>query len=129
MLPKVGKTLQIFNQFLHYVWNRWLVLINKLFLWVGIASFWRGNVASIARYLPNQALNFSFKDSLREVFLSSPSSSSSSSSSYDHNTIAYLKFVVGNLLAGGFAGAGALTCTYPLDLARTRLAADVGKMI
>ena len=87
-------------------------------------------MASIARYLPNQALNFSFKDSLRKVFLSSPSSSSSSSSSsYDHNTIAYLKFVVGNLLAGGFAGAGALTCTYPLDLARTRLAADVGKMI
>ena len=84
-------------------------------------------MASIIRYFPNQALNFSFKDSLRKVFVQSPSPSPSSSTlSNEGDKLAYIKFIGGNLLAGGFAGAGALTCTYPLDLARTRLAADVG---
>ena len=31
------------------------------------------------------------------------------------------------LLAGGLAGAGSLLIVYPLDFARTRLAADLGK--
>jgi solute carrier family 25 (adenine nucleotide translocator) protein 4/5/6/31 len=30
-------------------------------------------------------------------------------------------------MAGGLAGATGLTCVYPLDFVRTRLAADVGK--
>jgi solute carrier family 25 (adenine nucleotide translocator) protein 4/5/6/31 len=34
---------------------------------------------------------------------------------------------MGNLLSGGFAGATSLTFVYPLDFARTRLAADIGK--
>jgi len=34
---------------------------------------------------------------------------------------------MGNLLAGGLAGATGLSIVYPLDFARTRLAADVGK--
>lgn len=32
-----------------------------------------------------------------------------------------------NMAAGGLAGAGSLLIVYPLDFARTRLAADVGK--
>ena len=31
------------------------------------------------------------------------------------------------LASGGLAGAGSLTFVYPLDFARTRLGADVGK--
>ena len=38
-----------------------------------------------------------------------------------------MKFFIGNLLAGGFAGLSSLTVVYPLDFARTRLAADLGK--
>jgi solute carrier family 25 (adenine nucleotide translocator) protein 4/5/6/31 len=34
---------------------------------------------------------------------------------------------MGNLLAGGIAGAFGLTIVYPLDFVRTRLAADLGK--
>lgn len=34
---------------------------------------------------------------------------------------------MGNLLAGGTAGAIGLTLVYPLDFVRTRLAADIGK--
>jgi len=34
---------------------------------------------------------------------------------------------MGNMASGGAAGATSLTFVYPLDFARTRLAADVGK--
>jgi len=36
------------------------------------------------------------------------------------------KFFIGNCLSGGAAGATSLCVVYPLDFARTRLAADVG---
>merc|ERR1712151_1219546 len=35
-------------------------------------------------------------------------------------------FFIGNCASGGAAGATSLTFVYPLDFARTRLAADVG---
>jgi len=34
---------------------------------------------------------------------------------------------MGNILSGGAAGATSLLVVYPLDFARTRLAADMGK--
>ena len=37
------------------------------------------------------------------------------------------KFFLANLASGGAAGATSLAFVYPLDFARTRLAADVGK--
>lgn len=37
------------------------------------------------------------------------------------------KFFLGNLASGGAAGASSLVFVYPLDFARTRLAADIGK--
>lgn len=39
----------------------------------------------------------------------------------------FWKFFAVNMAAGGLAGAGSLLIVYPLDFARTRLAADVGK--
>jgi len=39
----------------------------------------------------------------------------------------FWKFFAGNLAAGGAAGATSLSIVYPLDFARTRLGADVGK--
>jgi solute carrier family 25 (adenine nucleotide translocator) protein 4/5/6/31 len=36
-------------------------------------------------------------------------------------------FFLGNMASGGAAGACSLLFVYPLDFARTRLAADVGK--
>lgn len=38
-----------------------------------------------------------------------------------------MKFFLGNMASGGAAGATSLMFVYPLDFARTRLAADVGK--
>lgn len=39
----------------------------------------------------------------------------------------FWRFFAVNMAAGGLAGAGSLLIVYPLDFARTRLAADVGK--
>ncbi len=81
----------------------------------GIASFWRGNMVNVIRYFPTQALNFAFKDKYKQIFVR-------------HNPKTdFWKFFAGNLASGGAAGATSLLFVYPLDFARTRLAADLGK--
>ncbi|CAL1263792.1 unnamed protein product [Larinioides sclopetarius] len=82
----------------------------------GIVSFWRGNLANVIRYFPTQALNFAFKDKYKQVFLGG----------VDKRT-QFWRYFLGNLASGGAAGATSLCFVYPLDFARTRLAADVGK--
>lgn len=82
----------------------------------GIVSFWRGNLANVIRYFPTQALNFAFKDKYKKVFLGG----------VDKNT-QFWRYFAGNLASGGAAGATSLCFVYPLDFARTRLAADIGK--
>ncbi|XP_069487608.1 ADP/ATP translocase 1 [Ambystoma mexicanum] len=82
----------------------------------GLISFWRGNLANVIRYFPTQALNFAFKDKYKQIFLGG----------VDKHT-QFWRFFLGNLASGGAAGATSLCFVYPLDFARTRLAADVGK--
>jgi len=82
----------------------------------GFLSFWRGNVVNVVRYFPTQALNFAFKDTYKKLFMEG----------LDKNKD-FWKFFAGNLAAGGAAGATSLMMVYPLDFARTRLGADVGK--
>uniref|UniRef100_A0A5F8GG17 ADP/ATP translocase n=1 Tax=Monodelphis domestica TaxID=13616 RepID=A0A5F8GG17_MONDO len=82
----------------------------------GMLSFWRGNLANVIRYFPTQALNFAFKDKYKQVFLGG----------VDKHT-QFWRYFAGNLASGGAAGATSLCFVYPLDFARTRLAADVGK--
>lgn len=81
----------------------------------GTLSFWRGNVVNVVRYFPTQALNFAFKDKYKKLFLDG----------VDKNQ--FWRFFAGNLASGGAAGATSLLIVYPLDFARTRLGADVGK--
>lgn len=80
----------------------------------GIGSFWRGNLANVIRYFPTQAFNFAFKDTIKGLF-----------PKYDPKK-QFGKFFMTNLASGGLAGACSLLIVYPLDFARTRLAADVG---
>ncbi|RZC34430.1 ADP,ATP carrier protein [Asbolus verrucosus] len=82
----------------------------------GFLSFWRGNLANVIRYFPTQALNFAFKDVYKQMFLGG----------VDKNT-QFWRYFAGNLASGGAAGATSLCFVYPLDYARTRLGADVGK--
>jgi solute carrier family 25 (adenine nucleotide translocator) protein 4/5/6/31 len=82
----------------------------------GFLSFWRGNVVNVVRYFPTQALNFAFKDTYKKMFMDGIDKDKQ-----------FWKFFAGNLAAGGAAGATSLCIVYPLDFARTRLGADVGK--
>jgi len=80
----------------------------------GIGSFWRGNAANVIRYFPTQAFNFAFKDTFKSMF-----------PKYNPKT-EFWSFFAANMASGGLAGAASLFIVYPLDFARTRLAADVG---
>lgn len=77
----------------------------------GPFSFWRGNLANILRYFPTQALNFAFKDKIKQAF--NPKKS-------DSNATKFAK----NITSGGVAGSLSLCFVYSLDYARTRLAND-----
>ncbi|XP_033221665.1 ADP,ATP carrier protein 1-like [Belonocnema kinseyi] len=81
----------------------------------GFFSLWRGNLANVIRYFPTQALNFAFKDNFKKLFLEGVPKDD------------FWKQFAGNLGAGGAAGASSLVFVYPLDYARTRLAADIGQ--
>ncbi|XP_056631295.1 ADP,ATP carrier protein 1-like [Diorhabda carinulata] len=82
----------------------------------GFLSYWRGNLANVLRYFPTQALNFAFKDVYKSMFMGG----------IDKNK-QFWRYFAGNLASGGAAGATSLCFVYPLDYARTRLGADVGK--
>merc|ERR1712227_630697 len=77
----------------------------------GITPFWRGNLASVIRYFPTQALNFAFKGQIKALFAVSKDASAAT------------KFAT-NIASGGFAGSISLTVVYSLDFARTKLAND-----
>jgi solute carrier family 25 (adenine nucleotide translocator) protein 4/5/6/31 len=81
----------------------------------GFGAFWRGNFTNVIRYVPTQAFNFAFKDSIKRLF-----------PRYNPKTEFWMFFMT-NIASGGLAGAGSLIIVYPLDYARTRLASDVGK--
>merc|ERR1711976_57563 len=82
----------------------------------GALAYWRGNLANVIRYFPTQALNFAFKDVYKQIFMSG----------IDKKT-QFGRWFLANLASGGAAGATSLCFVYPLDFARTRLAADIGK--
>ncbi|KAK6927274.1 Mitochondrial substrate/solute carrier [Dillenia turbinata] len=82
----------------------------------GILSLWRGNGSSVIRYYPSVALNFSLKDLYRNVLRSS----------YSQDSL-LLTGAFANFVAGAAAGCTTLVIIYPLDIAHTRLAADLGR--
>jgi len=88
---------------------------SRIYKEQGFLSFWRGNVVNVVRYFPTQALNFAFKDKYKQLFLDGVDKKD------------FWRFFAGNLASGGAAGATSLLIVYPLDFARTRLGADVGK--
>ncbi|KAL3498642.1 hypothetical protein ACH5RR_041374 [Cinchona calisaya] len=79
----------------------------------GILSLWRGNGSSVLRYYPSAALNFSLKDLYRNILRGQGSHFFSGS--------------LANFIAGSAAGCTTLIIIYPLDIAHTRLAADLGR--
>lgn len=81
----------------------------------GVLSLWRGNGSSVLRYYPSVALNFSLKDLYRNIL---------------HSNFRDGHLLAGssaNFVAGSAAGCTTLIIIYPLDIAHTRLAADLGR--
>ena len=68
----------------------------------------------ILRYSENLS-SYLFQDTYKKLFLDGVDKKD------------FWRFFAGNLASGGAAGATSLLIVYPLDFARTRLGADVGK--
>ncbi|KAK9052816.1 hypothetical protein SSX86_029446 [Deinandra increscens subsp. villosa] len=83
----------------------------------GVLSLWRGNGSSVLRYYPSVALNFSLKDLYKSILRSGNGSQQST----------FISGPSANFIAGAAAGCTTLVLIYPLDIAHTRLAADLGK--
>ncbi|WOK95771.1 hypothetical protein Cni_G04478 [Canna indica] len=80
----------------------------------GALSLWRGNGTSVIRYYPSVALNFSLKDLYRTMLKKG-------------ETDKFMSVAATNFTAGAAAGCTTLVIIYPLDIAHTRLAADIGR--
>jgi solute carrier family 25 (adenine nucleotide translocator) protein 4/5/6/31 len=85
--------------------------VAKTFKNEGTISFWRGNLATVLRYFPYQALNFSLKDQIKGVVGVS-------------NKATKKESFTKNILAGGCAGSLSLSVVQSMDYTRTRLAMD-----
>ncbi|ERN15340.1 graves disease carrier protein isoform X1 [Amborella trichopoda] len=85
--------------------------LKKLLKNEGVLGFYKGNSASVLRIIPYAALHFMTYEQYRCWILNNYSSIGTGP--------------VVDLLAGSAAGGTAVLCTYPLDLARTKLAYQV----
>ncbi|KAM0072686.1 putative mitochondrial carrier protein [Helianthus debilis subsp. tardiflorus] len=94
------------------IWNEALRIVNE----EGVRAFWKGNMVTIAHRLPYTAVNFYAYEQYKKLLKSIPSIGNNSGTAAAD---ACLHFV-----GGGMSGITAATATYPLDLIRTRLAAQ-----
>ncbi|KAK1550586.1 hypothetical protein Q3G72_021653 [Acer saccharum] len=85
--------------------------LKKLMKQEGVIGFYKGNGASVLRIVPYAALHFMTYEQYRVWIL--------------NNYPGLGSGPVIDLLAGSVAGGTAVLCTYPLDLARTKLAYQV----
>ncbi|KAG6674331.1 hypothetical protein I3842_15G036300 [Carya illinoinensis] len=85
--------------------------LKKLLKHEGVKGFYKGNGASVIRIVPYAALHFMAYEQYRCLIL--------------NNYHALGSGPLIDLLAGAAAGGTAVLCTYPLDLARTKLAYQV----
>ncbi|KAG6466638.1 hypothetical protein ZIOFF_075542 [Zingiber officinale] len=82
----------------------------------GLRAFWKGNLVTIAHRLPYSSLNFYTYERYKGLVQMIPG--------LDKHRDNVAADVCVRLFAGGLAGITAASATYPLDLVRTRLAAQ-----
>eukprot|EP01129_Flabellula_baltica_P007166 TRINITY_DN2752_c0_g1_i1.p1 TRINITY_DN2752_c0_g1~~TRINITY_DN2752_c0_g1_i1.p1 ORF type:complete len:247 (-),score=45.88 TRINITY_DN2752_c0_g1_i1:48-788(-) len=75
----------------------------------GIFKLWRGNTATLVRVFPYAAVQFMSYEQFKKLLVPNDGKPN----------------VVWFLMAGALAGCSAVACTYPLDLVRARMAAQV----
>lgn len=88
--------------------------LRKLWQYEGVRGFYKGNGASVLRIVPYAALHYMTYEQYRCWILNNAPSVGTGP--------------VVDLLAGSAAGGTAVLCTYPLDLARTKLAYQVSNV-
>lgn len=86
----------------------------------GVAALWKGNIATMIRVFPYSGIQFMVYDRCKIFFLSKKEilAANNSGRSNDKWSLSPLE----SLIAGSFAGAVSVICTYPLDLTRAQLA-------
>ncbi|KAG6427616.1 hypothetical protein SASPL_111862 [Salvia splendens] len=94
------------------IWREALRIVNE----EGFRAFWKGNLVTIAHRLPYSSVNFYSYEQYKRILRSIPGLEGQG----EHpQADAFVHFV-----GGGLAGMTAASATYPLDLVRTRLAAQ-----
>ncbi|XP_050380172.1 uncharacterized protein LOC126797566 isoform X2 [Argentina anserina] len=93
------------------IWREASRIVNE----EGFRAFWRGNLVTIAHRLPYSSVSFYAYERYKKMLLSVISK--------DFRGNATTNMCV-HFLGGGMAGITAASATYPLDLVRTRLAAQ-----
>lgn len=94
------------------IWNEASRIIHE----EGFRAFWKGNLVTIAHRLPYSSVNFYSYEHYKKLLRTVPQLQS-----HKDNISADLCI---HFVGGGLAGITAATSTYPLDLVRTRLAAQ-----
>lgn len=94
------------------IWREGLRIVNE----EGFRAFWKGNLVTIAHRLPYTAVNFYSYEHYKTLL-----KSFTGLDGYSGNVGSDI-FV--HFVGGGLAGITAASATYPLDLVRTRLAAQ-----
>lgn len=82
--------------------------LQKFYISQGIPGLFKGNSAAMIRILPFSAVEFYSFEFYKNIFIRGKENR--------HNNLFY------TLLCGGLTGLNAITITFPLDVARTRLA-------
>ncbi|CAN8316954.1 unnamed protein product [Cochlearia groenlandica] len=98
------------------LWHEASRIVNE----EGFRAFWKGNLVTVAHRLPYSAVNFYAYEEYKKILYTNPVLQS-----YIGNTSGS-PFV--HFISGGLAGITAASATYPLDLVRTRLAAQRNAM-
>ncbi|GFP86296.1 mitochondrial substrate carrier family protein b [Phtheirospermum japonicum] len=94
------------------IWREALRIVNE----EGFRAFWKGNLVTIAHRLPYSAVNFYAYEQYKSILKSLPG--------LDGQTRNPQADIFVHFVGGGLAGITAASATYPLDLVRTRLAAQ-----
>ncbi|CAK9151431.1 unnamed protein product [Ilex paraguariensis] len=94
------------------MWHEALRIVNE----EGFRAFWKGNLVTIAHRLPYSSINFYAYERYKSLLKSIPGLEGHSGSASTDIGV--------HFIGGGLAGITAASATYPLDLVRTRLAAQ-----
>ncbi|XP_075491327.1 uncharacterized protein LOC142529635 isoform X2 [Primulina tabacum] len=99
------------------IWREAIRIVNE----EGFRAFWKGNLVTIAHRLPYTAVNFYAYEQYKSILKSIPGLDRRGEKNASSDI--FVHFV-----GGGLAGITAASATYPLDLVRTRLAAQRNAM-